>query len=80
MIRLIDAEPLENWIKNQKRLSKYTMLMMVQESPTVDAAPVVHGKWEVGMIGWMCSACGYSVMPWNNTPYCPRCGARMDLK
>ena len=29
---------------------------------------------------WMddnCSICGYGVKPWNNTPYCPNCGADM---
>lgn len=24
-----------------------------------------------------CSICGYGVEPWNNTPYCPNCGADM---
>ena len=32
-----------------------------------------RGKW----INDRCSVCGYGVMPWNNTPYCPRCGADM---
>ena len=31
------------------------------------------GKW----IHNNCSICGYSVNPWNNTPYCPNCGADM---
>lgn len=31
------------------------------------------GKW----INDRCSVCGYKVMPWNNTPYCHRCGADM---
>ena len=24
-----------------------------------------------------CSECGYEVLPWNNTPFCPNCGIRM---
>ena len=32
-----------------------------------------RGKW----INDRCSVCGYGVMPWNNTPYCHRCGADM---
>ena len=24
-----------------------------------------------------CDRCGYGVMPWNNTEYCPNCGCRM---
>ena len=31
------------------------------------------GRW----INHKCSACGYGVMPWNDTPYCPNCGAKM---
>ena len=32
-----------------------------------------RGKW----IDDNCSICGYGVKPWNNTPYCPNCGADM---
>ena len=32
-----------------------------------------EGKW----IDDNCSICGYGVEPWNNTPYCPNCGADM---
>ena len=28
----------------------------------------------------ICSNCGYGVMSWNNTPYCPNCGAKMRGK
>lgn len=27
---------------------------------------------------WECSCCGYGVNPWNNTPFCPNCGAKMN--
>lgn len=27
-----------------------------------------------------CSICGYKVFRHNNTPYCPHCGAKMDLE
>lgn len=33
------------------------------------------GKW----INDCCSICGYGVEPWNNTPYCPNCGADMEV-
>lgn len=26
---------------------------------------------------WVCSECGYRVVRYNNTPYCPNCGADM---
>lgn len=37
-----------------------------------------QGKW-IGSasISWECSRCGYGVNPWNNTPFCPNCGADM---
>lgn len=51
----------------------------INEAPTVDAVPVVHGKWISGV---MCSKCGYRTYEWL-TPefhYCPNCGARMDAE
>lgn len=53
------------------------------EIPIVDAVPVVHGRWiyendDPSMIP--CSMCGYQVFRYNNTPYCPNCGAKMDLE
>lgn len=56
----------------------------VEEMPTADVAPVVHGRWieqEKYTFGVMydCSICGDRILdnghPWN---YCPKCGARMD--
>ena len=61
-------------------------IYMIEDMPTVDVAPVVHGHWiekEKYSFGIMydCSLCdnrirdnGYS---WN---YCPNCGAKMDKK
>ena len=53
----------------------------LHEVPTVDAAPIVHGRWvyEHGDPDMLpCSVCGYRVFRYNNTRYCPNCGARMD--
>lgn len=45
----------------------------------VDLAPVKHGEWvDLNIAEWQCSECKYRVERWNNTPYCPECGARMD--
>lgn len=27
--------------------------------------------------GYTCSLCDYGVQPWNNTNFCPNCGAKM---
>jgi hypothetical protein len=58
------------------------------EQNTVDAAPVVHGKWELrnvtsGINGryWCCTACGCIRSYWEYEPddnYCFKCGAKMD--
>ena len=44
--------------------------------PTVDAVPVVHGKWDRTTSDYECSNCQYPMD--YITPYCPNCGARMD--
>lgn len=56
---------------------------LIADAPTVDAVPVKHGRWiyendDPSMIP--CSMCGYQVFRYNNTPYCPNCGAKMDLE
>ena len=59
---------------------------MLHEIPTVDAMPVVHGRWEP-LKNWegmfRCSLCGdewgaaAKMVPMR---YCPSCGAKMDLE
>lgn len=43
-----------------------------------DVTPVVHAHWVYNYGYWYCSNCNYGVAAHNNTPYCPRCGAKMD--
>lgn len=48
-MRLIDADELIRMIRGKKIMSataKVMMLDAVEESPTIDAAPVVHGRWD----------------------------------
>ena len=64
----------------------------LDDAPTVDAVPVVHGKWE-----WLsstydrtpcekryrCSECHHETITHDHDPwekYCPNCGAKMDLE
>ena len=56
----------------------------LRNAPSVDVAPVVHGRWieqEKYTFGTMydCSICGERILDnghsWN---YCPNCGAKMD--
>lgn len=56
------------------------ILQVVKEQPTVDAVPVVHGRWiaqDSGRTRFMCSECK-SKNHHGHENYCPNCGARMD--
>ena len=48
-------------------------LRCMEETPTLDYAPVVHGEWVEGL---KCSKCGQVDMTKPN--FCPNCGAKMD--
>ena len=61
----------------------------IEELHVVDAAPVVHGRWEdkpTGRYGkWQswCSACGQhsgigGIESNRHRAYCPNCGAKME--
>lgn len=90
-MRLIDADEIKyreqlEWFGN----GRYEPMQFVYESdidiqPTVDAAPVRHGKWTrhtLGSTGYgttvmhQCSEC--ESMTISRFRYCPNCGARMD--
>ena len=99
MARLIDADALKKEIvdfklnlhpQNQDYGTGYFSALSVVEgmlayAPTVDAVPVVHGRWEWlgpyrynddGMIG-TCSICKERLRIFEHN-YCPNCGANMD--
>lgn len=55
----------------------------IELQPTVEAAPVIHGRWVISPptslwpIG-NCSVCGEQHIGTNKANYCPHCGAKMD--
>ena len=60
---------------------------VIEKLPVADVAPVVHGEWIANrggpfILGHECSLCGYYDEQVSNrlnpTPYCPKCGAKMD--
>lgn len=56
----------------------------IKKAHTIDAVPVVHGWWELG-IPMTCSACGKPAaqegpLSFLVSDYCPNCGAKMDAK
>lgn len=69
------------------------VIRKLSETPTVDAVEVVHGRWiPIEYDGyadgypvwdlWECSECReeHSGDEDTLTPYCPSCGAKMDLE
>lgn len=86
-MRLIDADALSESIRSGSgtELQKFFADVCVATAPTVDAVPVVHGRWE-----WIednsneCSVCRYTAFFYpllEAVPnYCPKCGAKMDLE
>lgn len=71
----VETDPLDNdW---------FTPYLLVKDAPTIDAAPVVHGRWKWEGRFKACSECG-SYIDFDNTlgaghwHYCPNCGAKMD--
>lgn len=88
-MRLIDADQfiLALMDASLSSVDEDTILDLVDSVPTVDAAPVVHGRWEynpptINAYGQLrCSICNW----WTLDPsvdrsysYCPNCGAKMD--
>ena len=61
-------------------------LRCVADAPTVDAVPVVHGRWimdyDCGSIVLQCSICDEQYWIADESEkkpnYCPNCGSRMD--
>ena len=80
-MRLIDADKAEVERINTS-YGSYSSVEDIKEwldeQPTIDSVPVVHGRWipvysEIAV----CSICGH-VTGGLLTNYCPNCGAKMD--
>ena len=55
----------------------------LKKAPTIEAKPVVHGRWETNSDrpdSLICSVCKCGFDMWKHDPhnYCPSCGAKMD--
>ena len=81
-MRLIDADVASRWMEQNEA---YIDAEILRAIPTVDAVPVVHGRWE-GRFPY-CSICGQEAISRDNgtlhgsyflTDYCPNCRAKMD--
>ena len=90
-MRLIDPNELETKLENELYMSESTKAAfraIIRKVSTVDAAPVVHGRWEDMGDFCRCSSCNatrlkeinthYGKAVWVKTPYCPDCAAKME--
>ena len=88
-MRLIDADALRQTMESNLYWgldSDGAILDTIDDAPTVDAAPVVHGRWltseeyaNQGNNGWVyCSECEQPMRDFYGWGYCPNCGAKMD--
>ncbi len=81
-MRLIDADNLNARLSSNG--TPYYTVPDIENAPTVNAVPVVHGRWiegkydsETGDYMEKCSHCGvFSREYWKS--YCSECGAKMD--
>lgn len=101
MSRLIDADALSKEFDKRcygdcccclENTNTESGCKIIDEAPTVDAVPVVHGHWRRGKSyphNIYCSNCYRTYVPddelemwkdWTRLPrkYCPECGAKMD--
>ena len=89
-MKLFDANELKRRVIafatgcNTTYLTIDNIIMLLNQSDTVDAVPVVHGRWTESEDGdgAVCSVCGEDFcnvyLEVERFLYCPNCGAKMD--
>lgn len=87
-MRLINADEIQytkDWVVTDKipKVGGYKAKAIyrvtkeeIDAMPTVEAVPVRHGKWMLGVSLWYCSECGSSYS-YGDYAFCPNCGADM---
>ena len=86
-MKLIDAKAwkIELLLLHGSNEKTAWLINRINHAPTVDAEPVRHGRWIQDEFGTWCSVCGLYAyrdkfdQPWES-PYCPNCGAKMDVE
>lgn len=73
LIKRIKQEPTDGMFIHE-------IMEAIDELPTVEAKPVVHGKWETEftalLVVYRCSECNCATAL-GKTNFCPNCGADM---
>ena len=92
MARYIDADEFKKRFgyseadTEKEKLMNLTVRRMINEQPTADVAPIVHGEWIYNKYyTWECGNCGFHpfkgyIPKEPNFNFCPNCGAKMDGK
>ena len=83
-MRLIDVDNLN--ARLSRNGTPYYTVPDIENAPTVEAMPVMHGRWEQDVDGdWYCTNCDEVVAICDSGKnrtyrklYCPNCGAKMD--
>jgi len=82
MSNLISRSALIKDLAREYATGRKTLGQVIDEQPTIEAEPVVHGEWIFGTANhreyMKCSWCLHSQTPTGVFVYCPNCGARMD--
>ena len=79
---LIKDFEIQRLIKENRLFTIPQINALIKNAPTVDAVPVVHAKWIAqndALTRFMCSNCKSENHEGFET-YCPKCGAKMDLR
>lgn len=82
-MRLIDAKDLLELVRKNAPFIYHILLPIVAITPTIEAEPVLHGRWEwITEDIYRCTNCGTTnhvkeVMGKPDYNYCPECGADM---
>ena len=87
------VEQIKEWLNQTRAIPLDTsyyfeLLGCIEDCPTIDAVPVVRGEWKPifkGADTCECSVCkseGFSDSDFGfiATPYCPNCGAKMEVE
>ena len=89
-MRAIDADSLKQYkmtFDTDKISGEFIPAFAIDKAPTLDVAPVVHGRWiyvktYIDLDECNCSECGQLMTTHvgQRMNYCPNCGANMDGK
>ena len=90
-MRLIDADELKKWLKSpagfrancEDCVTADCLNCIIEEAienaPTIEATPVVHGRWEAVHDGWgRCPNCHRMDSIHEKATHCRFCGTKMD--